>query len=127
MTIRGKAYIAGVYEHPLREATGKTVPQLHAEVAKGALEDAIVCRRPATRTHPIFFLGVGPRPACQCNQRNFAVPRCNGLGGVIDMDNIGRAACLGTVDLAQVKPHVLGLVDTTHTGYITSTVVSSRT
>ena len=40
MSIRGKAFIAGIYEHPLREATGKTVPQLHAEVAKGALEDA---------------------------------------------------------------------------------------
>ena len=40
MSIRGKAFIAGVYEHPLRDGTGKTVPQLHAEVAKGALEDA---------------------------------------------------------------------------------------
>jgi acetyl-CoA C-acetyltransferase len=40
MSIKGKAYIAGIYEHPLREGTGKTVPQLHAEVAKGALEDA---------------------------------------------------------------------------------------
>ena len=40
MSIRGKAYIAGIYEHPTREATGKTVPQLDAEVAKGALEDA---------------------------------------------------------------------------------------
>jgi acetyl-CoA C-acetyltransferase len=40
MTIRGKAYIAGVYEHPTRKATDKSVAQLHAEVAKGALEDA---------------------------------------------------------------------------------------
>ena len=40
MSIKGKAYIAGIYEHPLREGTGKTVPQLHAEVAKGALDDA---------------------------------------------------------------------------------------
>lgn len=40
MSIKGKAYIAGIYEHPLRDGTGKTVPQLHAEVAKGALEDA---------------------------------------------------------------------------------------
>ncbi|HAD10644.1 MAG TPA: thiolase domain-containing protein, partial [Porticoccaceae bacterium] len=40
MSIRGKAYIAGIYEHPTREAMDKTVPQLHAEVAKGALEDA---------------------------------------------------------------------------------------
>ena len=40
MSIKGKAYIAGIYEHPLREGSGKTVPQLHAEVARGALADA---------------------------------------------------------------------------------------
>ena len=40
MSIRGKAYIAGIYEHPTRLALGKTLPQLHAELAKGALEDA---------------------------------------------------------------------------------------
>jgi acetyl-CoA C-acetyltransferase len=40
MTIKGKAYIAGVYEHPTRKADDKSLAQLHAEVAKGALEDA---------------------------------------------------------------------------------------
>jgi acetyl-CoA C-acetyltransferase len=40
MTIRGKAYIAGVFEHPTRKADDKSVAQLHAEVAKGALQDA---------------------------------------------------------------------------------------
>ena len=40
MSIRGKAYIAGSFEHPTRKATYKSVAQLHAEVAKGALEDA---------------------------------------------------------------------------------------
>src|SRR2546427_7517761 len=40
MTIRGKAYIAGAFEHPPRTADDKSVPQLHAEVARGALEDA---------------------------------------------------------------------------------------
>jgi acetyl-CoA C-acetyltransferase len=40
MTIKGKAYIAGVYEHPTRLAADKSLAQLHAEVAKGALEDA---------------------------------------------------------------------------------------
>jgi acetyl-CoA C-acetyltransferase len=40
MSIRGKAYIAGSFEHPTRKATDKSVAQLHAEVAKGALEDA---------------------------------------------------------------------------------------
>ena len=40
MSIRDKAYIVGIYEHPTRLATDKTVPQLHAEVAAGALADA---------------------------------------------------------------------------------------
>lgn len=40
MSINGEAYIAGAYEHPTRKADGKSLAQLHAEVAKGALEDA---------------------------------------------------------------------------------------
>jgi acetyl-CoA C-acetyltransferase len=40
MTINGKAYIAGIYEHPTRKADDKSLAQLHAEVAKGALQDA---------------------------------------------------------------------------------------
>src|SRR6266852_3392910 len=40
MTIKGKAYIAGAFEHPTRLAPDKSVAQLHAEVAIGALADA---------------------------------------------------------------------------------------
>src|SRR6195952_1043561 len=40
MSIKGKAYIMGAYEHPTRKAPDKSLAQLHAEVAKGALEDA---------------------------------------------------------------------------------------
>ncbi|MGH7357376.1 MAG: thiolase domain-containing protein, partial [Candidatus Rokuibacteriota bacterium] len=40
MTIKGKAYIVGAFEHPTRKAEDKTVAQLHAEVARGALADA---------------------------------------------------------------------------------------
>ena len=40
MSIRGKAMLAGVYEHPLRDAPDRTTPQLHAEAAIGALADA---------------------------------------------------------------------------------------
>ncbi|MFA7506285.1 MAG: thiolase domain-containing protein [Burkholderiaceae bacterium] len=40
MTIKGKAYIVGAYEHPTRKAPDKTVPQLHYECARGALADA---------------------------------------------------------------------------------------
>ncbi|MBB46111.1 MAG: acetyl-CoA acetyltransferase [Rhodospirillaceae bacterium] len=40
MSINGKAYIAGVYEHPTRKAVDKSLAQLHAESAMGALADA---------------------------------------------------------------------------------------
>ena len=40
MSIKAKAYLAGVFEHPTRKAEGIPIQQLHAEVAKGALEDA---------------------------------------------------------------------------------------
>ena len=40
MSIKGKAYVAGIYEHPTRKAPDKSVPQLHAECARGALADA---------------------------------------------------------------------------------------
>ncbi len=40
MTIRSKAYIAGAYEHPLREIPDRSTSQIHAEVAAGALADA---------------------------------------------------------------------------------------
>jgi len=40
MTNNGKACIAGAFEHPTRNAPDKSVAQLHAECAKGALEDA---------------------------------------------------------------------------------------
>ena len=40
MSIKGKAFIMGAYEHPTRKAPDKSVAQIHAEAAKGALEDA---------------------------------------------------------------------------------------
>lgn len=40
MTVKGMAHIAGVYEHPLRTIPDKSVPQIHHEVALGALADA---------------------------------------------------------------------------------------
>jgi len=40
MSIKGKACIVGAYEHPTRHAPDKSVAQLHAECAAGALADA---------------------------------------------------------------------------------------
>ena len=40
MSLRGAAFIAGAYEHPRRNIPDRTVAQIHAEVAVGALADA---------------------------------------------------------------------------------------
>ncbi len=40
MSIKRKACIVGAFEHPVRKAPDKSVAQLHAEVARGALLDA---------------------------------------------------------------------------------------
>src|SRR5256885_6431517 len=40
MSLNGKACIVGAYEHPTRKADDLSVVRLHADVAKGALDDA---------------------------------------------------------------------------------------
>ena len=37
MSIKGKAYLMGAFEHPLRDAPDTSTPQLHGECALGAL------------------------------------------------------------------------------------------
>jgi acetyl-CoA C-acetyltransferase len=40
VTIKDKAYVAGAFEHPTRLAPDKSIAELHAECARGALADA---------------------------------------------------------------------------------------
>ena len=40
MSIKGKAYVIGAYEHPLREIPDRSTAQVHMECALGAIEDA---------------------------------------------------------------------------------------
>jgi acetyl-CoA C-acetyltransferase len=40
MSIRGKAFIVGAYEHPDRVIPDRSVSQIHAEIAAGVLADA---------------------------------------------------------------------------------------
>lgn len=40
MSKAAKAYIVGAYEHPTRKADTKSLAELHADVAIGALRDA---------------------------------------------------------------------------------------
>src|SRR3954454_15735247 len=70
MSIKGKAYIVGIYEHPTRLAQDKTVPMLHAECAKGALEDAGLSKNDIDG----YFCAAGDTP---------------GLGGLSMVDYLG--------------------------------------
>src|SRR5271170_346833 len=40
MSVKGKAYMVGVWEHPLRDIPHLSTAQVHAQCAQGALEDA---------------------------------------------------------------------------------------
>jgi acetyl-CoA C-acetyltransferase len=62
MTINGKAYIVGAYEHPTRKALDKSVAQIHAESAKGALQDAGLGQAPMSTaiTAPAMRPASGP-------------------------------------------------------------------
>ena len=42
MSIRGKAFIAGAFEHPTRHAPDKSVAQLHMECALGAVAEKAI-------------------------------------------------------------------------------------
>jgi acetyl-CoA C-acetyltransferase len=57
MSVWGKVAIAGVYEHPTRYAPDKTAYQIHAESARGALEDAGLA---IGDVDGLFTSGVGP-------------------------------------------------------------------
>ena len=62
MSLKGAGYIVGAYEHPTRKAADKSVALLHAECAKGALEDAGLTK---DDVDGYFCAGdaPGPRPA----------------------------------------------------------------
>jgi acetyl-CoA C-acetyltransferase len=57
VSVWGKVAVAGVYEHPSRFAPEKTQYQIHAEAARGALEDAGLTIKDVDG---LFTSGVGP-------------------------------------------------------------------
>ena len=57
MSVWGRTAIVGAYEHPARFAPDKTAYQLHAESARGALEDAGLT---IADVDGLFTSGVGP-------------------------------------------------------------------
>jgi acetyl-CoA C-acetyltransferase len=106
MTIHGKAYIAGAFEHPARLAPDKTVAQLHAEVALGALADAGLTREDVDG---YFCSGdaPGPGPASMAEYMNLKLRHAESteLGGTSYITLAAHAAeaiALGKCDVALI-------------------------
>src|SRR6478752_7699649 len=104
MTIKGKAYIVGAYEHPLRKAPDKSVAQLHAEVAKGAIEDAGLTK---DDIDGYFCAGDahGARAVRTANYLNLALrhcdtPECGGSSYLVHVGHAAEAIALGKCNVA---------------------------
>src|SRR5256714_6048381 len=107
MTIRGKAYIAGAFEHPTRKADDKSVPQLHAEFARGALEDAgltkddvdgYFCAGDAPGLGPLSmadYMGLG-------KLRHVDTTETGGSSYVIHVGHAAQAIALGKCSVALI-------------------------
>ena len=81
---------------------------VHHRRPVGELEGLVRRRRAAAAArHGAGRHAVGARPAGQGDQRHLALARRDRLGGVGDMQQIGRAAGVGRIDVARLQPHVL--------------------
>lgn len=92
MARQAKAYIAGIYEHPTRKAVDKTVPQLHAEVARGALADAGLTKDDVDG----FFCdgsvpGLGGMSLAEYMGLNLTYTDCSETGGSSYLVHVGHA------------------------------------
>ena len=107
MTIKGKAYIAGAFEHPTRKADDISLAQLHAEVAKGALEDAgltkndvdgYFCAGDAPGLGPLSmaeYMGLG-------NLRHVDTTETGGSSYVVHVGHAAQAIAAGKCSIALV-------------------------
>jgi acetyl-CoA C-acetyltransferase len=106
MSVKGKAYIAGAFEHPTRHAPDKTVAQLHAEAALGALKDAGLSREDVDG---YFCSGdaPGPGPGSMIEYMNLKVRHAESteLGGTSYITLVSHAAeaiAAGKCDVALI-------------------------
>ncbi|CAN5341751.1 thiolase domain-containing protein [soil metagenome] len=93
MTINGKAFIAGAFEHPTRFAPEKSVAMLHAECAAGALADAGLA---FSDVDGYFCAGDAPGggPLAMSDYLNLKLSWFNGsdVGGCSYIAHVGHAA-----------------------------------
>jgi len=112
----GSAYIVGAYEHPTRLAPDKSLAQLHAEVAKGALDDAGLRHRDIDG----YFCGtdapgLGPMSMVDylgLRLRHFDSTDAGGASYLVHVAHAAEAIALGKCSIALVtlagKPRSAG-------------------
>ncbi len=104
--MKGKAYIVGAYEHPLRKAPDKSVAQLHAEVAKGAIEDAGL-----TKDDIDGYFCAGDAPGANAfsmanymnlKLRHFDTTDCGGSSYLVHVGHAAAAIAAGKCNVALI-------------------------
>src|SRR5213593_5146240 len=92
MSIKGKAAVAGVYEHPLRWAPHKTQYQIMAESARGALEDAGLALKDVDGLFTSGVGGMGIVSLAEHLNLNPDYLDSNSIGGSSFVSHTGHAA-----------------------------------
>ncbi len=89
-------YVAGAFEHPTREAPDKSTMQLHAEVAKGALEDAGLTKADVdacfTAGVPEYDRGLAPLVMADYLGLDLSHADTTDYGGSSYVSHVGHAA-----------------------------------
>ena len=93
LAFSSQSYIVGIFEHPLRIAPDKSVAQLHAEVASGALRDAGLSKKDVDG----YFCagdapGIGPLSMVEYLGLQVRHADSTDIGGSSPIAHVGRAA-----------------------------------
>ncbi|QDO97537.1 thiolase domain-containing protein [Ferrovibrio terrae] len=104
MSTHSRSYIVGVYEHPTRKATDKSVVQLHAESALGALRDAGLTAADVDG----YFCGGDAPGGIQTVEylglklRHFDATEAGGASYVLDVGHAAQAIAAGKCSVALI-------------------------
>ena len=106
MTIKGKACIVGAFEHPTRKAPDKSVAQLHAECARGAIADAGLAKDDIDG-----YFCAGDAPGANAfsmlnymglKVRHFDTTDCGGSSYLVHVAHAAEAIALGKCSIALI-------------------------
>lgn len=109
MSIKGKAFIAGAFEHPGRELPDTSLAQVHAEVAVGALADAGLTLADVDAYYCAGDApGFGPVSMADYLGLELSVMDSTETGGSSYLGHVGHAAAMIAVGKCSVALITLG-------------------